>query len=420
MKVLIRNVRTTFARFMKRYITFLRHFPEQAFFGWMLNFFSSFGQTFLISLFVPFVLSDLGLSKTVFGGLYAGATVIASMLLLRFGHIIDERPVRPFTYKSIGLLIISCGLFAAVIHPAMLFIALLGLRLAGQGLMSHISMSIMSRYFQRDRGKALSISSLGFSVGEMIFPLLFGSLTIWIGWRWSAGLATVILAFALLILHFMNLEEMDEKKLTEDLDKVPEKKIGHFAKIMKEKEFWIIAPPVFVMSFVVTGFFFFQYIMAEDKGWPPETYSLFFAGYGGVRLFFSLYGGILIDKFSAVKLFPFYLIPMILGVLSIGLMNGLWSAGAFLFLTGITVGCGGNIKAAIIAEVYGVERIGRVRSLFTVVMVISTAAAPLLFGLFLDSEAGFEKIAFICAGLMILVAAHNFRIYAVRFADSKP
>ena len=395
---------------MKGYLTFLKNYPQQALFGWLLTFFSSYGQTFLISLFVPYIINELELTKTAFGGYYAVSTVIASFVLLRFGHIVDERPVRPFTYKSISLLILSCLLLAFTVHPAMLFFALIGLRLAGQGLMSHISMSVMSRYFTDSRGKALSFSSLGFSIGEMIFPVLLGGIISLLDWRWAAGSALLILGGAVLLLSKMDLEELDEKPHLRKDKKGNSGKLSFFFTIMKGRNFWVLAPPVFTMSFVVTGFFFFQYIMAEDMGWPLEMYSLFFAGYGAVRLFFSLYGGVLIDRFSAKKLFPFYLFPMALGVLCIALLPGLIAAGAFLFLTGITVGGGGNIKAAVIAEKYGVDNIGKVRSLFTVVMVISTAAAPLLFGALLDAGFEFSHIAYLGSGLLGVVILNNFRI----------
>ena len=152
----------------------------------------------MISLFVPFILADLAFSNSVFGGYYALATVISSVIMLRVGHVIDDRPIRPFTIQTTLLLAVACVVLALAWHPAVLFVALVGLRLAGQGLLSHISLSTMSRYFSRDRGKALSFSSLGYSVGEMIFPILVGAVIAAFGWRvgamTTAGLTLVLLA----------------------------------------------------------------------------------------------------------------------------------------------------------------------------------------------------------------------------------
>jgi MFS family permease len=74
-------------------------------------------------------------------------------------------------------------MLSKAVHPAMVFVALIGLRFGGQGLMSHISLSVMSRHFLRNRGKALSISSMGYPIDEMLLPLVFGLLlSIW-NWR---------------------------------------------------------------------------------------------------------------------------------------------------------------------------------------------------------------------------------------------
>ncbi|MCH8524556.1 MAG: hypothetical protein LAT52_08405, partial [Balneolales bacterium] len=64
---------------MRSYLDFLKRNFEPVFFGFLLTFFSSFGQTFLISLFVPFILADLAFSNSVFGGYYAMATIVSSL-----------------------------------------------------------------------------------------------------------------------------------------------------------------------------------------------------------------------------------------------------------------------------------------------------------------------------------------------------
>lgn len=416
---------------LNTYLHFLKQNFEPVLFGWMLTFFSSFGQTFLISLFVPFILIDLSLSKTEFGSYYAIATILASLLLLRFGHVIDDRPVRPFTNKVIILLLVSTLLLAIIWHPYALFISLIGLRLGGQGLMSHISMSVMSRHFNKDRGKALSISTLGFSIGEMIFPLLFGIFITFIGWRFTVAIGTLFLLFFLITIRKFNLEALDlnnpaevvlttdrnqEKPFISEITEDEIKPVGKrrfYLNMLKENRFYILALPSFLISFIITGFFFYQYVMADSKGWSLTIYTLLFTGYGAVRLIFSLYGGILNDKYSGIHIFVYHLIPMILGTLSLAFLPGISAAFGFLIMFGVTIGISGVVKPAILAELYGTGRIGQVRSLYTVVMVISTALAPLVFGLLLDLNISFETIAVGSAIALFLTSIHTLRIYSI-------
>jgi MFS family permease len=411
------------------YLSFLRDNFRQLTFGWLLTLFSSFGQTFLISLYVPFILTDLSVSKTEFGTYYAIATVIASLLLLRVGHVIDDHPVRPFTNKTIALLGVSTLLMSVVWTPWILFIALIGLRLGGQGLMTHISMTVMSRQFDKNRGKALSISSLGFSMGEMIFPLLMGLFIGLIGWRYTIATGAAFLTLFFLSLRWINIESMDVKSTKkvafatdrnqeapvaiETTSNEPEEmgKRAFYWQMLQEKRFYILALPSFLLSFTATGFFFYQYLLAETRGWDITVYTLLFAGYGAVRLVFSLFGGILTDKYSGINLFVYHLIPMGIGAALLSVLPGYTAAVLFLLLFGITVGTSAVVKPAIIAEIYGIHRIGQIRSLFTVVMVTSTALAPLIYGIALDLGVTFEQIGLISFGLVLLATLHTFRIY---------
>jgi len=451
---------------LKSYFQFLRTNFEPVFFGFLLTFFSSFGQTFLISLFVPFILADLALTKTTFGTYYATATVIASLVLLRVGHLLDDRPVRPFTNYTVLLLLISSLVLAVSFHPAMLFLALVGLRLGGQGLMSHISMTTMSRQFDKDRGKALSISSLGYSVGEMVFPFLLAMVVAGWGWRAAVFCGGLILVGFLFGLRHVNIEQLDTDVVRNGGSGTPNpataspastsptfstpasathttvtsssaspvegatgasvmsagaasvatsaEKLGKrafYAQMLSESRFYILAAPSFLLSFVITGFFFYQYILAETSGWPIATYTLLFTGYGAIRLVFSVWGGVLTDRYNTTTLFVYHLLPMAAGILALAFVPGILAGALFLFLSGVTVGMGMVIKSAILAEVYGVARIGQVRSMYTVVMVISTAAAPLVFGMALDAGVTFATLAIVSASVMGLVTLHTLRIY---------
>jgi MFS family permease len=378
----------------------------------------------------------------------------------------DDRPVRPFTNYTVLLLLISSLVLAVSFHPAMLFLALVGLRLGGQGLMSHISMTTMSRQFDKDRGKALSISSLGYSVGEMVFPFLLAMVVAGWGWRAAVFCGGLILVGFLFGLRHVNIEQLDTDVVRNGGSGTPNpataspastsptfstpasathttvtsssaspvegatgasvmsagaasvatsaEKLGKrafYAQMLSESRFYILAAPSFLLSFVITGFFFYQYILAETSGWPIATYTLLFTGYGAIRLVFSVWGGVLTDRYNTTTLFVYHLLPMAAGILALAFVPGILAGALFLFLSGVTVGMGMVIKSAILAEVYGVARIGQVRSMYTVVMVISTAAAPLVFGMALDAGVTFATLAIVSASVMGLVTLHTLRIY---------
>jgi len=75
-------------------------------FGFLFNFFSSFGQTFFVSLFVPFWVQSLEISNTAFGSMYASVTIISAFLLSYAGRFIDNMSLRKYGLLVFGGLVI--------------------------------------------------------------------------------------------------------------------------------------------------------------------------------------------------------------------------------------------------------------------------------------------------------------------------
>lgn len=370
---------------------------------------SGFGQTFLISLYVPEILKSFSISEGTFGAIYAGCTVTASMIMLSVGHTVDHKPakkVTAFTIIGLGLSSILLGFSQNILF---LIVAITGLRLTGQGLLTHISMTIMSKQFVADRGKALSFSSLGFSVGEAVFPVLISLLIAFYDWRVAAITSGVFLLIYLIRLKFTNLEVFDERLSTAAKPSFWSL-LKDYKSIVFDKKFAVMVPASFMLSFSVTAIIFYQYVFVENKGWSVQLYATFFTVYAATRFLFSLFGGVWVDKFTAKKMFRYYLIPVCLGLLPLALMNSIIGALIFLVLMGVTVGMSGTVKTSLIAEIYGTEKMGAIRSVFTMFMVISTALGPLIVGLLIDMGISFESIILGIFAAMALTIINSQRI----------
>ncbi|MFA5068715.1 MAG: MFS transporter [Candidatus Omnitrophota bacterium] len=148
-------------------------------FGFLLTLFSSAGQTFFLSLYVNSILADFCLTNASFGLLYSSATILSAAALAFAGRFIDYYNLRTYALISSGLLCLSCVATALSRNIVVLFIGLWGLRFAGQGLLSHISSTSMAKFFIDKRGKALSVSVLGYAFGEGILPVIITGLSYW-------------------------------------------------------------------------------------------------------------------------------------------------------------------------------------------------------------------------------------------------
>ena len=90
--------------------------------------------------------------------------------------------------------------------------------------------------------------------------------------------------------------------------------------------------------------------------------------------------GPLIDKHSARRLFPWHLIPMMVGIAILALTTTPWVILIYMGLVGITTGFATTLRTAIIPELVPLDEIGAVRSTLTAVMVLASAMGPAIYG----------------------------------------
>jgi MFS family permease len=189
-----------------------------------MTFCSSFGQTFFLGIFNPFIREDLNLSHSEFGGIYSAATLVSSLTIIWLGKKIDD-----FKLRNFAIFVCISLFFAAVFMSQLsslvhLLLAIFFLRLFGQGLMSHTSSTAMARYFDKNRGKALGVAWLGLSFGEGILPGLVIFLLNYLVWKkiWIT-IAVFLIVFVLPLIVFLlknfedNSVEQEQSKKSENI-----------------------------------------------------------------------------------------------------------------------------------------------------------------------------------------------------------
>jgi len=161
----------------------IRKYPWLLLFGVLTAAFSSPGQTFLVSLFIPHMREEFGLSQTEIAGLYSFATLVSAFLLPLVGRLLDRMHLMSFTAAVGGLLALGCFVLSKGTGILSLLIGFLLIRNLGQGTLTMISSTTMARIFGHVRGKALGISNLGYPLGEAFFPILVSTAILAYGWR---------------------------------------------------------------------------------------------------------------------------------------------------------------------------------------------------------------------------------------------
>lgn len=376
-------------------------------FGFLFNFFSSFGQTFFISLFVPFWVESLKITNAAFGTMYATVTIISAFLISAVGKYIDR-----ISLKNYGLLVFS-GLMVSVVvlsqayHTIILILGLFMVRWFGQGLMTHTSSTGIAKHFDHNRGKALGFTALGHPAGQFILPLLVVPLIAFAGWRSSL----LYLAVAATILVIPTLWAISPVTGFEPDIAEKEEQSGNSGTYLKSLKFWIIAANTFVVPFLCTAVFLYQYSIGQSKGWDVSWVAFSFAFYAIFNALALLASGNLVDRFSGKALFPLYLLPTLLALVLIAVIGDKWVFPVFYALLGISSGLGSTIKTAVQVEIYGTGNLGKIRSYFSTLLVLSTALGPPFFGFFIDREYSFNSLMVILSGAVFLIFLTSMTVW---------
>lgn len=381
----------------------------------MLFFWSNFGQSFFIAWFSVPIQESLGLSASVYSSAYSLATLGSAASIVFVGRYIDRvQLTRYLAFVGTGL-IAGMLLLANSVGYVSLLLAFFVLRLFGQGLLLHAGQTIMAREFKADRGKALSISSTGRPLGEVVLPSTIVLTMAVLNWRATWILYALIGATLFLpLLLIFSTRKAHSKSAEEEPDE--DRYVnpgftfikGHtVAQVLRDYNFWLILPVVLAVPLITTGVFIHQGFILFEKSWEAEQFALGFILFGLMHWVSMLGTGVLIDRFSAVAVSKVSIVPLTLAVAVMAFFDGAWAILGFMFLAGASVGAMGPIGGALWAEVYGTSNLGAIRSVVIALMVCATAAAPFSAGLAIDAGISMERIlTSVLVGMVVsLIAA---------------
>ncbi len=364
--------------------------------GLLLMFASGFGQTFYIALFAGDLTGELALSDGQFGMLYTVATLASAGLLTWAGRFADELPTRWLGAGVLLGLAVTSLVMAGAASAWTLALAVFGLRFFGQGMLTHVAMTAMGRWFTRKRGRAVSIAALGLPAAEAVLPLAAVALTGLVGWRstWAVtgGALAVVLVPVLVVLLAREREPaLAASHPSGSASPEPRKRDWTRAEVLRSPLFYALLPGVLANPLVVTGVFFNQVGIAEMKGWALSWWAASFPVLAGTHVLATLASGWLVDRFGAHRLLPIVLAPLGIGTLLLTLAPAAWMLPVFMALAGMAQGGVATAQGALWPEIYGTLHLGAIRAVVVAAVVLSTALAPGVIGVLLDAGVPLES-----------------------------
>lgn len=361
--------------------------------GFLLTFTSSYGQTYFISLFAGQIKSDFVLTDGGWGAVYTVGTTLSAITMIWAGSLTDRFRVRSLSLAVMIALSLAC-LAMAVAPPSavVLVFVIFALRLTGQGMMSQLGAVAMARWFVATRGRALSLASMGFAVGQALLPVVFVALLAVVEWHLLWILAAALVLLTIPAMQMLLRQERTPQSMAES-DQALGMKGQHWSRgqMLRHPLFYLMIPMILGPSAWGTALFFQQVHFTEVKGWALIDYVALMPVYTSVSVAFTFVAGWAVDRYGVKWVVPFQMLPFALSFVILAYADTIFVAGIGLAVFGIGQGLQSTASAAFWAVFYGTRHLGAIKAAAAALMVFGSAIGPGITGVFIDMGIDFPQ-----------------------------
>ncbi|MBW2065075.1 MAG: MFS transporter [Deltaproteobacteria bacterium] len=401
------------------------------FYGWIIvatlsvvNFAAEAAGGLNLGLFIIPMCEDLGFSRSIFGWMTTGQALSAAISSVFLGMLLDRygpRIMVPVTGLITGLCMIGMSTVTGVYSLFFLFafIGFAGLVGTGGPILTSVP---IAKWFVRRRGLALSITSLGTSLGPVILFPITQTLIDDFGWR-RAWLILALICMTLIILPSLLLlrRQPEDMGLLPDGDNVsitegdiinspqPHEPIWSAGEAMRTSTFWFLLSSLALVSFGMGGSLHrIPYLI--EMGFDHKLVSLCFSADAASATLMILIAGFLLDRlpprFIAAGSFAGFTVAITLLLVA----STPWRMFASGILFGSSVGVNLVCQTYLWASYYGRAFLGSIRGATLPPILIGRSLGAPMVGYIYDIF-GSYNIAW-----KMLIGVHLFALVIILFA----
>jgi len=388
------------------------------FYGWAIVFaagtgflVSGAGQSHLFSVFIGPIGAELGISSTAVASAYAAATLAAATGLPFMGRLIDRIGSRATMFLVVSLLGLACFGFGAVTGYVSLALGFAALRFLGQGSMMMNGSVLVSRWFSRKRGYALSIMGLGFSVSVALHPPVAQWLIEQVGWRqtWMwIGVSTWVLMLPLVFLLVHNRPDMlgmaldgVDRDSTADTNLAAYRHRADVGLTLKEaihtRSYWIVSACLFTMSMMMTTLFFYQVSIFQAQGLDAKLATALFPVSAITTVLATPLYGRMVDRFPTRYMVAVAMASMALSLLCATQISGPMSAFGYAVVFGLSGATSMTLIGYLWPRYFGLLHLGSIQGVGQMIGVVAASLGPLPLAVALDYFSDFRLMLYVLA-----------------------
>ena len=347
----------------------------------------------------------ISLAFTIHNLTAASCVPLAGRLVDRFG---PRKVLLPFTVL-LGLILVSSKFLSGPIWEVYAFYLALGLVSGGAGAMSYTK--VISGWFDRRRGLALSVMMLGMGLGAIVIPSAAQQLVARFGWR----LAYSIFGVAILLIPLPAVAAFLSER-PEDLGLLPDGAVevralaptaeaeeGLSAWVaLRTSSFWIMTGALFLVTASVHACFIHLPAILIDRGSTAQTAALASSLFG-VGLFMGRVGcGYLLDHFFAPRVAAGLFAGVAIGLALLGAGHALWTGFLAALLSGLGIGAEVDIIGYLTSRYFGLRSLGLIFGMIWAAFSVAGGLGAYLMGLGFDKTGSYAVplAGFFCAAVV--------------------
>ncbi len=372
------------------------------FYGWVIVAIGSLGllasgpgQSHTFSVFLDPIGKDLGISNASLASAYGIATLAAAFLLPHMGRLIDKMGAR----KALVLIVIALGLACLFFGAAANFLWLAGgfalLRFFGQGSLMMGCANLVSQWFSKSRGLAMSLMALGFGASMAIHPPLAQYLVNEMGWRNAWFIMGIITwMFMLPPLLLLAFDKPEDVKLRPD-GEVPlqdENQEGEepvitgltLSEALKTSTFYLLAISWFAVGMLITTLHFYQVKVMTDQGLSQEAAASLFAISAFTMVGMMPVVGRMFDKMRTRYVIALALFVTGVNLIGITFVTSFSTGVIYALLFGLNNALSMTMFGYVWPRYFGRKHLGSIQGTGQMVGVFGASLGPLPVGLAYD------------------------------------
>jgi predicted MFS family arabinose efflux permease len=301
----------------------------------------------------------------------------------------------------------------------------------GAGAMSYTD--VVSRWFDRRRGLALSLMMVGMGLGAIIMPAVAQRLVALFGWRHAYslfGLAILLVPLPVVVAFL--------KERPEIMGLLPDgAAVAHIAtpiqvdeegltvrEALRTPEFWSLACALGLVTASVHACFIHLPAIVTDRGSTAQT-AAFVSSLFGVGLLCGRVGcGYLMDQFFAPRVAALFFTCVAIGAAILATAHSIWFSCVASLLVGLGIGAEVDIIAYLTTRYFGLRSFGELFGWLWAVFGVSGGIGAYLMGVGFDKTgsyslplAGFSLAGFAAMLLMMSLGPYRYRVKTPHTAD---